>query len=330
MDLTTNYLGLELKNPIVPSAGPLSKELDNIKLMEDSGAAAVVMYSLFEEQIEHESLELYHHTTAHSESYAESTSYFPEVVDFKVGPEEYLEQVRKAKQAVSIPVIASLNGKSAGGWTSYAKKMEEAGADALELNIYNLPTDLKMSGADIEKMYIQVVHDVTASVKIPVAVKIGPFFSSIANMADQLSGAGAKGIVMFNRFYQPDIDLENLEVVPNVMLSTPMAMRLPLRWIAILYGRVAADLAATSGIYNEKDVLKMVMAGAKVTQMLSCLLKFGVRHITDVLTRMKYWMEVNEYESLEQMRGSMSYINAPDPAQFERANYMKVLQSYKL
>lgn len=330
MDLTTNYLGLELKNPIVPSAGPLSRELDNIKLMEDSGAAAVVMYSLFEEQIEHESLELYHHTSYHTESYAESLSYFPETVEFKVGPEEYLEQIRKAKQAVSIPVIASLNGKSSGGWTSYAKKMEEAGADALELNIYNLATDLKVNGADIEKRYVEVVKEVASSVNIPVAVKIGPFFSSIANMTEQLSDAGAKGIVMFNRFYQPDIDLENLEVVPNVMLSTPMAMRLPLRWIAILYGRIGADLAATSGIYNEKDVLKMIMAGAKVTQMLSCLLKFGIRHITDVLTRMKYWMEVNEYESLEQMRGSMSYINAPNPSQFERANYMKVLQSYKL
>jgi dihydroorotate dehydrogenase (fumarate) len=329
MNLKTSYLGLELKNPLVPSAGPLSKDVDSIKQMEDAGAAAVVLYSLFEEQIEHESLELYHYTTKHADSNAEAENYFVEPSEFKAGPDEYLEHIRKLKSSVSIPVIASLNGKSLGGWTNYAKLMQEAGADALELNIYRLATDFHVTGQQIEQSYLDIVKAVRAEVSIPVSVKLGPFFSSISWMANELVNAGANGLVLFNRFYQPDIDLENLEIVPNVLLSTPMAMRLPLRWIAILYGRIQADLAATSGIYNEKDVVKMIMAGAQVTQMLSCLLKFGVGHISDVITRLKYWMEVNEYESIEQMRGSMSYKNAGDPAQFERANYMKVLNSYK-
>lgn len=329
MNLTTNYLGLELKNPIVPSAGPLSKELANIKAMEDAGASAVVMYSIFEEQIEHESLELFHHTTSHTESFAEATTYFPEPFEFKAGPDEYLEHIRKAKESVNIPIIGSLNGKSLGGWTEYAKKIEQAGADAIELNIYILQTSLAKPGSEIEKEYIDIVKEVKSNLQIPVAVKLHPFFSSTSYMADQVDKAGANGIVLFNRFYQPDIDLEKLEVVPNVLLSTPMAMRLPLRWIAILYGRIEADLAATSGIYTEKDVIKMIMAGAKVTQVLSCLLKFGIGHIGDIITKMKFWMEANEYESLDQMRGSMSYMNVDEPARFERANYMNVLNSFK-
>lgn len=329
MDITTTYLGLKLKSPIVPSAGPLSQDVSDIREMEDAGAGAVVLYSMFEEQIEHEALELDWHTSVHAESYAEATSYFPEPFEYKLGPEEYLNHIRKAKEAVSIPVIASLNGKFLGGWTDYSKKMEQAGADAIELNIYLLPTDLNKPAAEIEKVYIDIVKSVKSTVKIPVAVKMHPFFSSTANMAAQLNNAGADGLVLFNRFYQPDIDLEKLDVVPNVILSTPMAMRLPLRWIAILYGKVKADLAATSGIYTEEDVLKMIMAGANVTMMLSSLLKFGVGHIADVTTRMKAWMEEHEYESIEQMRGSMSYMNVPDPAKFERANYMKVLHSYK-
>ncbi len=329
MDISTTYLGLKLTSPIIPSAGPLSQDIGNIKMMEDSGAGAAVIYSIFEEQIENESLDYFQHTTANTESNAEALSYFPQSSDFRIGPDEYLEHIRKAKSSVNIPIIASLNGKSLGGWIEYAKKIEEAGADALELNIYRLATDTKASSLDIEKNYIEIVKTVKSSVNIPIAVKIGPFFSSTAWMADQLSNAGADGLVLFNRFYQPDIDLERLEVVPNVILSTPMAMRLPLRWIAILYGRIKADLAATSGIYNEKDVLKMIMAGAKVTQMLSCLLKFGIGHISDVNTQLLYWMETNEYESLDQMRGSMSYKNVADPSQFERANYMKVLNSYK-
>lgn len=329
MNISTEYLGLKLSSPIVPSAGPLSQEIKNIKLMEDSGAGAVVLYSIFEEQIEQEELEFYHHTTNNVDSHAEALSYFPSVSLFKTGPDEYLEHIRKAKQAVSIPVIASLNGKSLGGWTEYAKKIEQAGADALELNIYRLAADITKSGAEIEQSYIQIVKAVKQSVSIPVAVKIGPFFSSISWMASQLDNAGANGLVLFNRFYQPDIDLEKLEVVPNVLLSTPVAMRLPLRWIAILYGRIKVDLAATSGIYNDKDAIKMIMAGATITQMLSSLLKFGISHIAEVNKQMKLWMETNEYESLEQMRGSMSYKNVADPAQFERANYMKVLNSYK-
>ncbi len=329
MDITTTYLGLKLKSPIVCSAGPLSEKISNIREMEDAGASAVVLYSIFEEQIEHEQLELNYHTSVHSESYAEATSYFPEPFEFKLGPDEYLDHIRKAKEAVNIPIIASLNGKSIGGWTEYAKKMEQAGADALELNIYLLPTDINKPANEIEKTYIEIVKAVKSNVKIPIAVKMHPFFSSTSWMADQLSKAGADGLVLFNRFYQPDIDLENLDVVPNVILSTPMAMRLPLRWIAMLYGRVNADLAATSGIYYAEDVIKMMMAGAKVTEILSALLKFGIGHIADVTTSLKRWMEEKEYESIEQMRGSMSYVNVDDPSKFERANYMKVLHSYK-
>lgn len=329
MDITTTYLGLKLKSPIVCSAGPLAEKISNIREMEDAGAAAIVLYSMFEEQIDNEQLELYHHTSDHDESYAEATTYFTEPFEYKLGPDEYLEHIRKAKDAVNIPIIASLNGKSIGGWTSYAKKMEQAGADALELNIYLLPTDIQKSGSDVEKTYIDIVKAVKSNVKIPIAVKMHPFFSSTSWMANELNKAGADGLVLFNRFYQPDIDLENLEVVPNVILSTSMSMRLPLRWIAMLYGRINADLAATSGVYTAEDVIKMMMAGAKVTEMLSALLKFGIGHIADITTNLKNWMEEKEYESIEQMRGSMSYMNVDDPAKFERANYMKVLNSYK-
>lgn len=329
MDLQTNYLGIELKNPIVPGASPLSQDISNIKKLEDAGAPAIVMYSLFEEQIEHEELELNHFTSVTQDTHSEALSYFPYNIQFKTGPEEYLDHIRKAKEAVEIPVIASLNGKSIGGWIDYAKRIENAGADALELNIYQLATDLNTTSDTIEKNNIDILKQVKSVVNIPVAVKLSPFFSSVANMAKQLDENGADGLVLFNRFYQPDIDLENLEVTPNVLLSTPMAMRLPLRWIAILYNRINADLAATSGIYSEKDVIKMIMAGAKITQMASALLKFGIPHLKEVIAKMQYWMEINEYESLSQMRGSMSYMNVPDPSKFERANYMKVLHSYK-
>jgi len=329
MDITTTYLGLELKSPIVCSAGPLSEKISNIREMEDAGASAVVLYSIFEEQIEHEQEELDYQTTIHTESFAEATSYLPAPFEFKLGPEEYLNHIRKAKEAVDIPIIASLNGKSAGGWIEYAKKMEQAGADAIELNIYRLATDINISSVEIEKSYLDILLAVKMNTSIPIAVKMHPFFTSVGWMSGQLDKCGANGLVMFNRFYQPDIDLEKLEVVPNVILSTPMAMRLPLRWIAMMYGKINADLAATSGIYSAEDVIKMVMAGAKVTQMLSALLKFGIGHIADVTTNLKLWMEEKEYESIEQMRGSMSYMNVDDPAKFERANYMKVLQSYK-
>jgi dihydroorotate dehydrogenase (fumarate) len=329
MDISTSYLGYKLKSPIVPSAGPLSQEISGIRQMEDAGAGAVVLHSLFEEQLEHEELELDYHTKTPAESYAEATTYFPEPFEYKLGPDEYLEHIRKAKDAVDMPVIASLNGKSLGGWIDYSKKIEEAGADALELNIYLLATDIEKKSEEIERNYIHIVRRVRSEIKIPIAVKMHPFFSSTAWMANELNKAGANGLVLFNRFYQPDINLETLEVEPNVLLSTPMAMRLPLRWIAVLHGKTNADLAATSGIYSEEDVIKMIMAGANVTQMLSCLLKFGIGHIADVITKMKIWMEEKEYESVKQMHGSMSYMNVADPAKFERANYMKVLHSYK-
>jgi dihydroorotate dehydrogenase (fumarate) len=263
------------------------------------------------------------------DSYAEATSYFPEPFEYKLGPEEYLEHIKKAKEAVDIPIIASLNGKSLGGWIDYSKQIEQAGADALELNIYFMATDIDQKSEELEKKYAHIVKRVRSEIKIPIAVKMHPFFSSVAHMAKELNNAGADGLVLFNRFYQPDINLDTLEVEPNVILSTPFAMRLPLRWIAILYGRTNADLAATTGIYTETDVIKMVMAGAKITQMLSCLLKFGIGHIAEVTSKLKMWMEEKEYESIEQMRGSMSYMNVDDPAKFERANYMKVLHSYK-
>jgi dihydroorotate dehydrogenase (fumarate) len=329
MDLTTRYLGLSLKNPIVPSASPLSHSLDTMKRLEDAGAAAIVMYSLFEEQISHEAAELAHYLSHGTESYAEAVSYFPDPGDFKTGPDEYLEQVRKAVRSLDIPVIGSLNGVSTGGWIDYAKKIEEAGADALELNVYYIPTEAKMSAADVEEMYIKVLKAVKASIHIPVAIKLSPFFSSMANMAARLDAAGADGLVLFNRFYQPDIDLEKLEVSPSVILSTPQAMRLPLRWVAILYGKVKASLGATSGIHSAEDVLKILMAGADVAMMCSALLKHGPEHVGTVLKDLQQWMHDHEYTSVAQMKGSMSHKSVAEPAAFERANYMKVLQSYR-
>ncbi|MBA4252120.1 MAG: dihydroorotate dehydrogenase [Chlorobiaceae bacterium] len=329
MDITTKYLGLDLKNPLVASAGPLSKEIDQIRKMEDCGISAVTLWSLFEEQIEHEQRELDHFTSIHNESFAEATTFFPSVKDFKMGPDEYLNHIRKAKEAVDIPIMASLNGKSIGGWIDYAKKIEDAGADALELNIYRIATELNITSLEIEKNYIDIVKNVKAVVNIPVAVKMHPFFTSTANMAHQLDEIGTNGLVLFNRFYQPDIDLDTLEVVPNLLLSTQVSMRIPLRWTAMLYGRINADIAATSGIYTEEDVIKMLLAGAKVTQLLSCLLRHGISHTKDILAKLQYWMDVKEYESVEQMRGSMSYIHSSDSSQYERANYMKVLNSYQ-
>jgi dihydroorotate dehydrogenase (fumarate) len=329
MDLSTKYLGLNLKNPIIPSAGPLSMKIENIKAMEDAGAAAVVLFSLFEEEIEHDAKELNHYTHANTNAFPEAQSFFPQTFDLKIGGDEYLNHIRKAKEAVNIPVIASLNGKSLGGWVDYAQKMQQAGADALELNIYLLATDLNKTSETIENEYIEIVKAVLGNVNIPVAVKLHPFFTSVSNLAYKLDKVGVKGLVMFNRFYQPDIDLEKLEVVPNVILSSPMSLRLPLRWTAILYGRINADIAATSGIYTAEDALKMIMAGAKATQVLSSLLMHGIPHISTILSGMLDWMEKHEYDSLNTMRGSMSYMNIADPGQFERANYMKVLNSYK-
>jgi dihydroorotate dehydrogenase (fumarate) len=327
-DLSTSYLGLKLKNTIVPSASPLSKDIDNIKKMEDAGAAAVVLHSLFEEQITHDMFELFHYTTSNTESYAEALSYFPESSEYHLGPEEYLEHIRKAKEAVDIPVIGSLNGSTPGGWTEYAGLMEEAGADALELNVYLLAADTKSTSADIENIYVNTLNLVKSAVKIPVAMKISPYISAMAHFVKKLDNNGVNGLVLFNRFYQPDINLETLEVVPNILLSSPQSMRLPLRWIAILYGKIKADLAATSGINTAHDVIKMIMAGAKVTQMFAALHRNGIEHIKTVLQHQEQWMIDHEYDSVEMMRGSMSYKYVANPGSYERANYMKALNSF--
>ncbi len=330
MDLSTTYLGLKLAHPIVPSASPLSSTLSGIRRLEDAGAAAVVMYSLFEEQITQESHYLDHYLTYGAESYAEALSYFPDLEHYNVGPDEYLDLIWRAKQSVDIPIIGSLNGVSTGGWIEYARKIEEAGADALELNIYYIPTDPDLTGAEVEQMAVDVVHDVARSLSIPVAVKLSPFYSSLPNLAARLAHAGAQALVLFNRFYQPDFDLETLEVVPRLVLSNSHELRLPLRWVAILYGQVPVDFAITSGVHTHEDVLKAIMAGAHVAMMASALLHHGVERIQAVLQEMRQWMEEREYESVAQMRGSLSQLHCSEPAAFERANYMKVLQSWRV
>ncbi|MCA9867760.1 MAG: dihydroorotate dehydrogenase-like protein [Anaerolineales bacterium] len=329
MDLRTNYLGLELKNPLVASASPLARELVNIRRMEDAGAAAVVLNSLFEEEINQESHALDRYLSDGTESYAEALTYFPEAPSYKaIGPDSYLEHIFRAKQAVDIPIIASLNGVSSGGWIRYAKEMEGAGADALELNIYYLPTSIDLPSSEVEQIYIDLVHDVRASINIPIAVKLSPYFSSTANMMRRLSEAGANGLVLFNRFYQPDLDLENLEVVPNLILSKSDEMRLPLRWIAILYGRVAADLALTTGVHTAEDALKAVAAGANVAMMTSEILLNGISRFTEILSEMKLWLEDREYLSIRELHGSLSQVNVAAPAAFERANYIQIVKSY--
>jgi dihydroorotate dehydrogenase (fumarate) len=328
MDLTTNYLGLKLRTPLVPSASPLSEDIDNIKKMEDAGASAVVLYSLFEEQLRQDRAELARNLEQGTESFAEALSYFPKSDDYRLGPEEYLKHITKAKKAVRIPIIASLNGSSAGGWTHYAKLMQQAGADALELNIYQIPTDASVSAEKIEKGYLDILKAVKSEVTIPVAVKLSPFFTNFAHVAKRLDDAGANALVLFNRFYQPDIDLDTLEVKPNILLSTPMAMRLPLRWIAILYGRLHANLAATSGIHRGTDALKILMAGADVTMLCSALIRHGVHQISVIEREMTAWMEEHEYESVSQLKGSLSQKKCPAPSEFERAQYLRALSSY--
>ena len=330
MDITTNYLGLQLRSPIVVgAAAPLTEDLDNLKRMEDAGAAAVVLHSLFEEQLRQEKFELHHHLEYGTESFPEALTYFPEPEIFHVDSSEYLKHISQAKKMVNIPIIASLNGSTIGGWTNYAKELEAAGADALELNIYNIPTNMDMTGEQVEQNYINILQAVKSQVNIPVAVKLSPFFSNMANMAKKLVEAGANGLVLFNRFYQPDINIEELEVAINVLLSTPQAMRLPMRWIAILYGRLEVDFAATSGVQKGQDVIKMMMVGANVTQVVGALLRHGINQIKVIETDMIKWMEENEYESIAQMRGSMSQINCPDESAFERAQYMKAIQSHQ-
>ena len=327
MNLSTNYLGLPLRTPIVPSASPLTENPDNIKRLEDAGAAAIVFHSLFEEQIRMERHELFQHSTEGTESYPEALSYFPQPFDFKIGPDLYLEHIAHAKTAVRIPIIASLNGSTPGGWTGYARQIQQAGADALELNLYCIPTDFDLSSEHIEHGYLQILREIKSAVSIPVAVKLGPFFTNFGRMAKCLENEGANGLVLFNRFYQPDIDTETLEVAPRLLLSTPMAMRLPLTWIAILAGRVNLSLAATSGIHRGTDAVKMLMAGADVTMLCSVLLRRGIPHLRVIEQELCEWMEQHEYESVEQLKGSLSQKKCPDPSAYERALYLYTLTS---
>ncbi|GAF85035.1 unnamed protein product [marine sediment metagenome] len=328
VDLKTTYLGLELKNPLVASASPLSENVETVQALEAAGISAVVMYSLFEEQIIHESMELDHFLSKDTYSFAEALTHLPEMGRYSLGPEVYIEQVKALKTAVDIPVIGSLNGVSTGGWVEYAQKIEQAGADALELNLYFLPTDIELTSAQLETAYVTLVQDIRGKVSIPISVKISPSFTALPNFAKHIADAGANGLVLFNRFYQPDFDLDILEVVPNLTLSTSDELRLPLRWISLLYGRVDLDFALTSGVHKSEDVLKAMMAGAKVAMTASALLKKGPKRATKILGGLEDWMVDKEYESIQQMQGSMSQKAVADPAAFERANYMKVLNSY--
>jgi dihydroorotate dehydrogenase (fumarate) len=328
IDTSTTYLGLKLKNPLVASSSPLAKDIGNVKRFEDAGIAAVVLHSLFEEQINAESLELDRFLSRQTESYAESLNYFPDMTRYNIGPEAYLEHIRKAKEAVRVPVIASLNGVSAGGWVRYARLMQEAGADALELNIYLLPTDPEVPGEKVEQNYVDLVRHVIANVRIPVAVKFGPYFSSIPNFCRKLDQTGVDGLVMFNRFYQPDFDLESLEVKPNLFLSDSNTLLLRLHWVALMFGHLRADMAVTGGVHTVYGVLKSMMAGAKVAMSTSCLLRYGIDYAAQIIQDLKEWMEEHEYESIEQMQGSMSVKHVTNAGVFERANYMKVLSSY--
>ena len=330
ISLATRYLGLPLANPLVMSSSPLCESLDTIRRAEDAGAAAVVLHSLFEEQLAIDSHDLDRHLSQHEYHCAEAAGYFPEMTSYNLGPDGYLEHIRRAKEAVDIPIVASLNGVSSGGWIEYARDVEQAGADALELNAYFLPTDPLVTGAEVEGMYVDLVRDLSLTVALPLAVKLPHFFSAIANVAHRLERAGANGLVLFNRFYQPDVDIERLEVVPNLTLSTSSELRLRLRWVAILHGHVNVDLAVTGGVHTAEDVLKALMTGAAVTMMTSALLRHGVEHLAVVRRDVLAWMEEHEYESVAQMRGSMSSAAVSEPAAFERANYLRVLRGYAL
>ncbi|MCX7835040.1 MAG: dihydroorotate dehydrogenase-like protein [bacterium] len=330
MDLSTTYLGLKLKHPLIAGANPIAATVDGIRSLEDGGASAVVLPSLFEEQLTHEALAIHYYTTIQADSYAEALSYFPQPSDFKVGPDEYLTLIQKAKTSVEIPIIASLNGFTDSGWIKIAKEMEKAGADAIELNVYYLATDPNIQGIDVEKHYLDISSSVKKSVKIPVAVKLSPFLSSPAAIAKTLSQNGIDGLVLFNRFYQPDFDLEKLEVIPNLHLSNSDELRLSLRWIAILFGKISADLSATGGCHTHLDAIKLLMAGADAIQMVSAILLHGVNHIQNTINQLSIWLGEHEYSSIKQLKGSMSHQNVADPSAFERANYMKVLQSFRV
>ena len=327
MDLSTTYLGMKLRTPLVVSASPLSQDLDKIRRMEDAGASGVVLHSLFEEQIRYERYQLHWQLSHSIDSYPEALSYLPEATGFSMGPEDYLRHITRAKSAVGIPIIASLNGTTAGGWLEYAGKMEDAGANAIELNLYSIPVDMERSSAEIEDNYIEIVRSVRASVEIPVAVKLTPFFTNLARIAKRLDEAGANALVLFNRFFQPDIELESLEMQPSGLYSMPIDAKLPLRWIAILYDRIGANLAATGGIHRGTDALKMLMAGADATMLCSVLMRKGIEHIAAIEKEMRAWMAEHEYESVEQMKGSVSQKNCPEPGAFERAAYIATVGS---
>lgn len=330
MQLQTTYLGLKLKNPVMPGASPLVDQLDNVRRLEDAGAAAIVMHSLFEEQITNDQLSEFYHTENPAESFSEATTYFPRMEDYALGPDRYLEQIRKIKSMVDIPVIGSLNGTSLGGWTEQARLIEQAGADALELNVYYIATDPDEPGTSVESRTLYILQAVKDAVGIPVAVKLSPYFSSPGHFAKQLDAMGAAGLVLFNRFYQPDIDIEELEAAPRLELSNSTELRLRLRWAAILHGRIKADIAVGGGIHTVEDIIKAIMCGATVTQVVSSLLKYGPSHIGSLIQGLRHWLEDHEYESVDQMRGSMSLRNCPDPSAFERANYLRVLQLWKV
>lgn len=329
-DLSTRYLGLTLPNPVVASSSPLTEKIDDLRRLEEAGVSAVVLPSLFEEQISIESNDLDLYLSHGAESYAEATSYFPDMVSYNQGPTGYLTRLSAARKALRIPVIGSLNGVSTGGWTRYARKMEEAGADAIELNVYHVPTDPTQSGLDVERMYFDLVAEVVGTVRIPVSVKLTPFLSAPAHVAQRLGELGARGLVLFNRFYQPDFDLEQLEVVPSLNLSSAWTLRLRLRWAAILWGNTSADLAISGGVHTASDVLKSMMAGARVAMVASSVLRHGPEHVRTLLDGVREWMASHEYESIQQMQGSMSHQHCAEPAALERANYMRVLRSFAL
>ena len=330
MELATTYLGLPLKNPVMTGASPLADQLDTVRRLEDAGAAAVVMRSLFEEQITNEQIAEFAHTENAAESFSEATSYFPRMEDYAFGPDRYLEQISRVKEAVDIPVIGSLNGVSLGGWTDYARLIEQAGADALELNVYYIATDLDEPGLAVAGRTFDILQAVKASVTIPIAVKLSPFFSSPGHFAQTLCSMGASGVILFNRFYQPDIDIEELEASHRLDLSDSSELRLRLRWAAILHGRLKADIAVSGGVHTVEDVIKAIMCGANAVQVVSCLLKYGPSHMASLITGLRHWLEDHEYESVDQLRGSMSLLHCPDPTVFERANYLRMLQLWKV
>jgi len=330
MNLKTTYLGLDLKNPVMPGASPLVDQLDNVRRLEDAGAAAIVMHSLFEEQINNDQLSMFTHTEMPAESFAEATSYFPSMDDYALGPDRYLTQISQIKEMCDIPVIGSLNGVSIGGWTDHARLIQQAGADALELNVYYVATDPDEPGTAVEQRTLDILQAVKESVTIPVAVKLSPFFSSPGHFAKQIDAMGAAGLILFNRFYQPDIDIEELEATHRLELSNSTELRLRLRWTAILHGHLKGDIAVSGGIHTVEDIIKAIMCGASTVQVVSALLKYGPSHIGSLIAGLGHWLEDHEYESVDQMRGSMSLRHCPDPSVFERANYLRVLQLWKV